>query len=710
MTERIIPIQDIGRAVIALGRQGDNETRAIVFDVSAWLAQYPAGTIAGYAMPPEGEGYPIALTTRDGMAAWTIRAGDTAQVGRGRVQIVLLGADGERLHSAVGNTMVMPSIAWEAGSEPPEAIEPWTNQLALAVHRIDGMTVSAQDGDTAQATVSEQGGVKHIAFVLPRGEKGNKGDAFTYADFTAEQLAALKGEPGSDANVTAENIDAALGYTPANTADVTRLNDDLDSKFAVKEGVNLWNPETTVIGQLRSNGVVNTAATDYVATDFIPYKAGEQIWVCFYRTDTKEIVLVTPQISNGSSLVLYDKNRNFLQYVGASTLLSIGRGYTIENTDCAYIRFGFSYAHWSNAVRIYCLSRGDIENVEDFEEYYAPIVSLKNVTDPSNPTKVSELENDAGYAKKAEFPTKVSELENDVGYITNTEQANTHIVSCRGDSLTDGSGATNGNTYPKILQDLLGGDYTVNNFGIGGDGTKGIAWRFGATPIYLAPCTIPESGSVECKIVDASGADVTFLLRGGMIPSNPSLSKFNVNPVIIAGIEGVLARSSTTANAYTFTRNESGSSVTLDRPTFISTYGYRNNTKDITIFWCGTNDTQSWKGYTYIINYLKQMIDLLPHKKYIVCGLTCLNMHSDIATKNEQLSLAFGRHFLDLRYYLLNYGLADAGITPTEEDEAAIASGEMPPSLLYDNVHFNSDGYAVIANRVYKKGIELGYW
>lgn len=55
-----------------------------------------------------------------------------------------------------------------------------------------------------------------------RGAKGDTGAAFTYSDFTTEQLAALKGakgdkgEAGSDATVTAANIKNALGYTPAN--------------------------------------------------------------------------------------------------------------------------------------------------------------------------------------------------------------------------------------------------------------------------------------------------------------------------------------------------------------------------------------------------------------------------------------------------------------------------------------------------------------
>lgn len=58
------------------------------------------------------------------------------------------------------------------------------------------------------------------------GAKGEKGDPFTYADFTPEQLEALRGpqgEPGpagSDANVTAVNIESALGYTPANSQDL----------------------------------------------------------------------------------------------------------------------------------------------------------------------------------------------------------------------------------------------------------------------------------------------------------------------------------------------------------------------------------------------------------------------------------------------------------------------------------------------------------
>lgn len=45
-----------------------------------------------------------------------------------------------------------------------------------AAAKIEGMTVSAQAGTGAAAEISEKDGAKHIAFVLPQGEKGEPGN------------------------------------------------------------------------------------------------------------------------------------------------------------------------------------------------------------------------------------------------------------------------------------------------------------------------------------------------------------------------------------------------------------------------------------------------------------------------------------------------------------------------------------------------------
>ena len=51
---------------------------------------------------------------------------------------------------------------------------------------------------------------------------------------------------------------------------------------------------------------------DYVNTDFIPFKTGESFYVCYLRTDYNTINQVTPQVSNGSRMLMYDSNKNYL--------------------------------------------------------------------------------------------------------------------------------------------------------------------------------------------------------------------------------------------------------------------------------------------------------------------------------------------------------------------------------------------------------------
>ena len=73
------------------------------------------------------------------------------------------------------------------------------------------------------------------------GAQGEKGDPFTYADFTPEQLEALRGPQGipgpagSDATVTAENIQSALGYTPADSASLSGKQDKPIIKTAMDD-------------------------------------------------------------------------------------------------------------------------------------------------------------------------------------------------------------------------------------------------------------------------------------------------------------------------------------------------------------------------------------------------------------------------------------------------------------------------------------------
>ena len=58
---------------------------------------------------------------------------------------------------------------------------------------------------------------------------------------------------------------------------------------------------------------------------------------------------------------------------------------------------------------------------------------------------------------------------------------------------------------------------------------------------------------------------------------------------------------------------------------------------------------------------------------------------------------------------MLNYGLADAGVEPSEQDKADIRKGEIPSSLRRDYVHGNKLYHRLLGEQVYRRMQYLGY-
>lgn len=164
---------------------------------------------------------PGALTPAQSMTGAQFRqfGADAAQE-----QVAKAESAAERAESAK-NTAV--SAAETVGTAVDDA-----NAAAVAAESsrqaIENMIVEAITLATGQsATVSKSlvDGVVKLIFGLPAGAKGDKGDAFTYADFTTEQLAALKGEKG-DAFVyedfTPEQLESLRGPAGSSIESITR--------------------------------------------------------------------------------------------------------------------------------------------------------------------------------------------------------------------------------------------------------------------------------------------------------------------------------------------------------------------------------------------------------------------------------------------------------------------------------------------------------
>ncbi len=157
-------------------------------------------------------------------------------------------------------------------------------------------------------------------------------------------------------------------------------------------------------------------------------------------------------------------------------------------------------------------------------------------------------------------------------------------------------------------------------------------------------------------------------------------------------------------------------------------YYSENITNDIVLIEIGSNG--GWdNNYDTLIDQYQSVIDTAQSTEYIVIGDTDNPLESVDVNQTEYvdenqteyvghnetkwehaLSLAFGNRFFNTRLYLLDNGLSDVGLTPTEEDLNMIQKGNIPNELRYDWTHFNNYGYYSKALGIYKKGKELGYW
>lgn len=269
-------------------------------------------------------------------------------------------------------------------------------------------------------------------------------------------------------------------------------------------------------------------------------------------------------------------------------------------------------------------------------------------------------------------------------------------IVCWGDSLTYGSGGE-GVTYPLVLEEKTG--LPVYNYGVRGETAKQIAIRMGLYQMTVSSFVIPKTSSPVSVNLFYQGEDPVMLRLGDV----------GINPCEIAGVKGELSYREDDGKYY-FTRLEAGEETPVEEGTAVITDASGKVSKDdIVILFAGSNDRPTADTVDQLIQTEKEMLAYLGAEKYIVVGLTSKGMVSDVAEVNAALEEAFGEHFLDIRSYLLENGLKDAGITPTSQDMADIAAGEIPSSLRVDVVHGTPDFYRILGNQLYEKIEADGY-
>lgn len=272
----------------------------------------------------------------------------------------------------------------------------------------------------------------------------------------------------------------------------------------------------------------------------------------------------------------------------------------------------------------------------------------------------------------------------------------TQRIVCWGDSLTFGEGG-DGVTFPLVLGEKTG--LEVINYGVQGETAEQIGLRMGAFSMRVGSFEIPQ----EAVPVEVS---LQYL---GEDPVMMRLGDSGINPCRIAGIEGTLTYDASDDHYY-FTRLQEGNALEVAEGEPIETFASGDRREsDIIILFAGTNRAPDIGAVGELIDAEKQMLDYLGTERYLVIGLTSLALVPDAEPINEALTEEFGAHFLDIRTYLLEHGLEDAGIEPTGQDRADLATGEIPSSLRVDIVHGNEAFYRIIGEQVFLKLKEIGY-
>lgn len=292
-------------------------------------------------------------------------------------------------------------------------------------------------------------------------------------------------------------------------------------------------------------------------------------------------------------------------------------------------------------------------------------------------------------------------LSNDVKEKIERAPTNYTIIDCWGDSLTQGAGATN-YPYPKKLQELIGEQFVVNNYGQGSETAEVIAFRQGGMGAIVLPFTASANVSDYNKVTinSINGASLETMSYSGKYYGNGN--------VYLNGTDKWMFRRGDGGSLNLVCADGSLLGKEYSRPTIVFAEG--EGIGHVAIICIGQN---GWAAQTSrpeaLADIIQKMVEHNGSERYIVVG-------RPTGDKNERnveeiiLASRFSNHFVNAREYISAYGLLDNGLSPTQEDTNSMLSGAIPPQLRVDNVHMNDYGYTAMANCIFNRGVSLGYW
>lgn len=266
-------------------------------------------------------------------------------------------------------------------------------------------------------------------------------------------------------------------------------------------------------------------------------------------------------------------------------------------------------------------------------------------------------------------------------------------INCLGDSLTQG-GTGDGTTYPLFLAAKMPNGTTVQNLGLGGQMSMGIAIRYGAVILKVNANTIPTSGSVTFTYASQTRAVDNVAINGKL--NNEVLGT-------ISGVKGILNLGNGVFTPSIYPANP----VSVSVNSIFYPDDLRNVDREgILIFWAGQNDLAF--GWPYITtaprDCAKACIDYMQAdiKRAIIIGVTTttIGFLDEVTEQNNLLkqyvsSIAQTHQveFLDAQTMLTDPAiLKELGVDLSNADvQNSLEEGLIPTVLTVDGVHFDAN-------------------
>lgn len=321
-------------------------------------------------------------------------------------------------------------------------------------------------------------------------------------------------------------------------------------------------------------------------------------------------------------------------------------------------------------------------------------------------------------------------------------------IVCWGDSITAGS---SGNiSYPYILQkyidtyicdvydfrlsienaedysrldwDQFKVDIPVVNMGAGQEDTNTILGRSGVVPYVVdGKFTIPaDTSEVAIKLKSENGNPVAPLTGGSV----------GVNDVTVNGIKGTLSIDANSykqhsGTKYYFKRLEPGEETVIEDGTPIVTAAadmYKNYIHVICVGTYGgfkSNINNKSGSIDTLVAQTKMMVERQTKNsdRYIVLGMCSYTgywngAYFNLDSYDSAMMQAFGNHYINVRKYLVEDGLDDYRITPTNQDVRDCKNCVVPESFRSTSgvSELNGKAYELIGKLVYDRMDRLGYF